>query len=295
MARATGGPWIAYTVFTDANVSPMPTKGAVRMTLVSSETIFEVRWHLASQPTRPLGPEDLPSDMNELMTLIMGSPSDPWYTAGTDRIAAAAQQRYPRHERLPSALVPPGLARFTVQERFRSANDWPLVQIGPGIVTFNTLEVPVNASESAKELDALWQEIRALYPTHAAIRLAGLSCSVVERHSLPSVAALPPMLEQLGLPPLAAPARGLAFAGQLLWESTFADPADSSVLVTWSVRARLPAAPRPSGEAAEPGVEWRRVISDNAERSADDPIVPALVRLNDRIGRVGGFAHDATD
>lgn len=271
----------------------------MRTTLVSSETILEVRWRLVTQSVRELGPEDLPSNLADLMALIMESPSDPWYTAGAERIATAIEQRYPRKERLPSALVPPSLARFTVQERFRSTTDWPLVQIGPGIVTFNTLDAHASAYDSATALDALWQEIRAVYPTDAAICLVGLSCSVVERHKLPSVTSLPPMLEQWGLPPLLSSAGRFGFAGHLAWESTFAEPSPSSLLETRSVRVRPPVSPRSPAGTAEPAgslqVEWRRVISDSAERVADDPIVPALVRLNEWIASVGGLANDATD
>lgn len=103
----------------------------MRTTLVSSETIFEIRWRLVTQSVRELGPEDLPSNLTDLMALIMESPSDPWYTAGAERIATAIQQRYPRKERLPSALVPPLPGSFhrpgavSVSDRLALGSDRP--------------------------------------------------------------------------------------------------------------------------------------------------------------------------
>lgn len=138
-----------------------------------------------------------------------------------------------------------------------------------------------------------------MYPTDAAICLVGLSCSVVERHKFPSVTSLPPVLEQWGLPPLVSSAGRFEFAGHLAWESTFTDSSPSSLLETRSVRVRPPVSPRSPADVAEPEgslqVEWRKVISDNAERVADDPIVPVLVSLNERISSVGGQGNDATD
>jgi uncharacterized protein (TIGR04255 family) len=45
---------------------------------------------------------------------------------------------YPIHEQLPTATMPDELIGYTVQHRFRRAsNDWPLVQVGPGIFSVN--------------------------------------------------------------------------------------------------------------------------------------------------------------
>jgi uncharacterized protein (TIGR04255 family) len=47
-------------------------------------------------------------------------------------------KEYPHHEELPAASVPDELAGHIVQHRFRkSENNWPLIQIGPGLVTLN--------------------------------------------------------------------------------------------------------------------------------------------------------------
>jgi uncharacterized protein (TIGR04255 family) len=45
---------------------------------------------------------------------------------------------YPEHEQLPAAVLPDELVGHVVQHRFRTApNDWPLIQVGPGILTVN--------------------------------------------------------------------------------------------------------------------------------------------------------------
>ncbi len=54
-----------------------------------------------------------------------------------DRIDA----EYPFHEALPASEVPDEMTGGVVKHRFRVAKDaWPLVQIGPGVLTFNETE-----------------------------------------------------------------------------------------------------------------------------------------------------------
>ena len=50
-------------------------------------------------------------------------------------------KEYIFHEQLPTAAIPDEIAGYIVQHRFRKGKDeWPLVQIGPGIVTLNDTE-----------------------------------------------------------------------------------------------------------------------------------------------------------
>ncbi len=45
---------------------------------------------------------------------------------------------YPEHEQLPAATMPDEFVGYVVQHRFRHGpNDWPLVQLGPGILSVN--------------------------------------------------------------------------------------------------------------------------------------------------------------
>ena len=83
-----------------------------------SEAIFELRW-----------------------TLTETSPKinvDPYYKLLIGTFYEKVKSDYPHYEQLPSAAVPEEIASFVVQHRFRkSENEWPLIQIGPGIITLN--------------------------------------------------------------------------------------------------------------------------------------------------------------
>jgi len=83
------------------------------------EAILEVKWVL--QGTKP-GPQ-----------------IDPHYKLFLGRLFDRLLTDYPEHEQLPTANMPDELAGHVVQHRFRKAlNEWPLVQIGPGIFTVNS-------------------------------------------------------------------------------------------------------------------------------------------------------------
>ncbi len=82
------------------------------------EAILEVRWFLTS-PT----PE---------------TQVDPYYKFILGSLYERVKKHYPELERLASSLAPEELVGNTVTHRFRSsAKGWPLIQIGPGIMTFN--------------------------------------------------------------------------------------------------------------------------------------------------------------
>lgn len=82
------------------------------------EAIFEARWAL---------PEVAPSVR-----------IDPAYKLLPGSYFARVKQEYPVPEQLPSALLPDEAAAYVVQHRFRkTAGGWPLLQLGPGILTLN--------------------------------------------------------------------------------------------------------------------------------------------------------------
>jgi len=85
------------------------------------EAIFDLRWELQ-------GP-------------IRGMKTDPHYKIIIGRIYDKVSNEYPFHEQLPTASMPDDIAGYVVQHRFRkNKNQWPLVQIGPGIITLNDTE-----------------------------------------------------------------------------------------------------------------------------------------------------------
>lgn len=85
------------------------------------EAIFEVRW--------------------ELQEVAQGIKADPHYKILIGRIYDRVNKEYPFYEQLPTATMPDEIAGYVVQHRFRNDKDkWPLLQIGPGIVTLNDTE-----------------------------------------------------------------------------------------------------------------------------------------------------------
>ena len=85
------------------------------------EAIFEVRWEL--QEPSP------------------GMKIDPHYKILIGRIYDRVKDEYPFHEQLSTATMPDEIAGYVVQHRFRKNKDqWPLIQIGPGIITLNDTE-----------------------------------------------------------------------------------------------------------------------------------------------------------
>ena len=90
------------------------------------EAILEIRWHLV-QPTKAEGPAHM-----------MLPAVDPHYRLLLGRLFDRLQKEYPVHEQLPTATLPDEMLGHIVQHRFRSAkDDWPVVQVGPGVFTVN--------------------------------------------------------------------------------------------------------------------------------------------------------------
>ena len=85
------------------------------------EAIFELRWNL--QEPAP------------------GMKIAPHYKLLIGRLYDKLSDEYPFHEQLPAASMPDEIAGYIVQHRFRKDKDkWPLVQLGPGIITINDTE-----------------------------------------------------------------------------------------------------------------------------------------------------------
>jgi uncharacterized protein (TIGR04255 family) len=85
------------------------------------EAIFELRW--------------------ELQEPAQGMKIDPHYKIIVGRIYDKVSNEYPVHEQLPTASMPDEIAGYVVQHRFRKdKGQWPLIQVGPGIITVNDTE-----------------------------------------------------------------------------------------------------------------------------------------------------------
>jgi len=82
------------------------------------EAFVEIRWEL--KETTPLGKYD------------------PHYQFLLGVFHNKIKSEYPHHEELPASKIPDDMSGHVVKHRFRtSEDDWPLVQIGPGIMTVN--------------------------------------------------------------------------------------------------------------------------------------------------------------
>lgn len=90
------------------------------------EAILEIRWHLGP-PIKVQGP---------VQVMLPGV--DAHYRLLLGRVFDRFQKEYPVHEQLPTASLPDEMLGHTVQHRFRAGkDDWPLIQIGPGVFTIN--------------------------------------------------------------------------------------------------------------------------------------------------------------
>ena len=83
------------------------------------EVILELRWKL----TKGDHPEIMP---------------DPNYSLLVGKLHEAIKADYPFHEPLPASAIPDAISPHMVKHRFRAGSGtWPLVQVGPGVMTLN--------------------------------------------------------------------------------------------------------------------------------------------------------------
>lgn len=86
------------------------------------EAVFEFRWEL--QPVSFAVAPELVGDSS--YKLLVG------------RFFERIREEYPHHEALPTASMPDEMVAYNAQHRFRKAKEgWPLVQLGPGMVSVN--------------------------------------------------------------------------------------------------------------------------------------------------------------
>jgi uncharacterized protein (TIGR04255 family) len=117
------------------------------------EVILEVRWQLREG--------DHPSVRR-----------DPHYSLVVGKLHAKISDDYPFHEQLPAAMVPDEISAYTVKHRFRVAKgQWPLVQIGPGVLTLNETKKYTTFQDFRPRAEKLVQEFFAVYPETPAITM----------------------------------------------------------------------------------------------------------------------------
>lgn len=87
---------------------------------------------------RKLPKKPLVEAILELKWRVDPNRGDPNYSIFLGRLYDLLRPKYPYHERLPTSMIPEQMAENIAQHRFRVDEDkWPLVQVGPGLVTVN--------------------------------------------------------------------------------------------------------------------------------------------------------------
>lgn len=124
---------------------PKPIEPIILKNKPLIEAIFEIRWELQK------GPEE-------------GMQIDPHYKLLIGRIYEKMRNKYPFHEQLPTVNMPDEIAGYIIQHRFRKKKDeWPLIQIGPGIITLNDTKNYI-WSDFEKRAEYLIKVLFELYP-----------------------------------------------------------------------------------------------------------------------------------
>ncbi len=130
----------------------MPRKVLKNKPLI--EAIFEVKWTLKEKGE--------------------GLRIDPHYKILVGSLYSKLKEEYPFHEMLPAASIPDDIAGHVIQHRFRkSMNQWPLIQIGPGILTVNDTEGYVWEDFEKKVISAV-NTLYETYPEPEALKINSL-------------------------------------------------------------------------------------------------------------------------
>lgn len=110
-----------------------------------AEAIFEYHWAL-----RPGGPG--------------GQPHDPGFRLLVGRFYDQIRAQYPAVVDLPAAQAPDYMLPRTVRHQFRPSREgWPIVQLGPGLITTNATRDYVWPDFRSRALDAIGH-LRTAYP-----------------------------------------------------------------------------------------------------------------------------------
>ena len=110
------------------------------------EAILELKWKLPIQ-TAP------------------GIEADPHYRLLLGRFSEKVEGDYPFHEPLPTTQIPDAMVAHMAQHRFRTSEaGWPLIQMGPGLMTVNETD-GYNWSDFKKRCE---KAVESLFNAHPA-------------------------------------------------------------------------------------------------------------------------------
>jgi uncharacterized protein (TIGR04255 family) len=138
-----------------------------------AEAIFELRW---GSPRAGTG--------------VDAGSVDPDYELLIGALYARVRERFPTHVRLPSSAIPPGFIPHRVQHQFRSGPDgWPLVQLGPGVLTVNQTSGYAGWSEFRGHCITALAALFAAHPRASALPLHTSILRYINAQCTESVAA----------------------------------------------------------------------------------------------------------
>ncbi|MCP5524362.1 MAG: TIGR04255 family protein [Verrucomicrobiales bacterium] len=229
------------------------------------ESIFEIRWEL-TQPAP-------------------GVRIDPFYRLLPGRLHDRIQSEYQAYEQLPTAMLSDDMVPQMVQHRFRkTAGGWPLIQIGPGLMTVNETQNYVwddFRQRCEYAVATLWEA----YPKSEELRVEAICLRYLNAVDMdPSkTSAFDFLRENMGV-------------GAGLPESLFESGSISPLPIGFSSRSRLQCS-RPKGNASvqfdtglrenRPVLRWETTVISSKED------VPSP--LPDSIGKWLHEAHEVID
>ena len=111
------------------------------------EVIFELRWDISS-----------PADW-EKYTYLQGD------------LYSQLREKYPKRELLAPVDIPAELLKNKAVYRFRSEKDYPLFQVGPGLLTFNTTDEEYDWVDYFQNIQELLQIFFELHPFQSGARV----------------------------------------------------------------------------------------------------------------------------
>lgn len=125
-------------------------------------------------PNKPL--------VEALLEVKWGRPDqpDPSYPMIVGRLYERLKDNYPFIEDLPLSDAPPQIAVQSVRHRFRaSKSGWPLVQVGPGVITLNYTE-SYTWSDFLERAEVLLQHLRQSIPPYAEQDISSLKLQYID-------------------------------------------------------------------------------------------------------------------
>lgn len=110
----------------------------------------------------------------ELQWLVSPEQGDPHYALFLGRLYNSFAPLYPFHEPLPTSMIPQPVIKNVVQHRFRTKeNGWPLIQVGPGVVTLNDTDGYI-WEDFGRRSKELIQNIYQTYPKPQELKITSL-------------------------------------------------------------------------------------------------------------------------